>query len=92
MAIAVKDKVHEKMLSQIEQAKARGGLVVALATDGDDLICTKADRVLYVPECPPLLAPVINLIPPQLLAYHSAVLRGCDVDQPINLAKSATGE
>ncbi|MBI3762894.1 MAG: glutamine--fructose-6-phosphate transaminase (isomerizing) [Chloroflexi bacterium] len=92
VAIAVKDKIYEKMLGQIEQAKARGGLVVALATDGDELIRTKADRVLYVPECPPLLAPVVNVIPLQLLAYHIAVLRGADVDQPRNLAKSVTVE
>ena len=92
VAIAVKDKVYDKMLSQIEQAKARGGLVVAVATDGDDLIGGKADRVLYVPECPPLLAPVVNVIPLQLLAYHIAILRGCDVDQPRNLAKSVTVE
>ena len=92
LAIVVKDKVYDKMISQVEQAKARGGMVIAVATEGDELIGTKADRVLYVPECPPLLAPVVNVIPLQLLAYHIAVLRGCDVDQPRNLAKSVTVE
>jgi glucosamine--fructose-6-phosphate aminotransferase (isomerizing) len=92
VAIAVQDGLYEKMLSQVEQAKARGGLVIAVATEGDDLIAGKADRVLYVPPAPPLLAPVVNVIPLQLLAYHIAVLRGCDVDQPRNLAKSVTVE
>jgi glutamine---fructose-6-phosphate transaminase (isomerizing) len=92
VAIATRDHVYEKMLSQIEQAKARGALVIALATDGDTLLPTKADRVLYVPAAPPLLQPVLNVLPLQLLAYHLAVLRGCDVDQPRNLAKSVTVE
>ncbi|MBM4423744.1 MAG: glutamine--fructose-6-phosphate transaminase (isomerizing) [Chloroflexi bacterium] len=92
LVIATKDRWYEKMLSQIEQAKARGGMVVAVATDGDDLIDSKADHVLYVPECPWLLSPVLTVLPLQLLAYHIAVLRGCDVDQPRNLAKSVTVE
>jgi glucosamine--fructose-6-phosphate aminotransferase (isomerizing) len=66
--------------------------VVALATDGDELIASKADYVLYVPECSWLLSPVLTVLPLQLLAYHIAVLRGCDVDQPRNLAKSVTVE
>jgi glutamine---fructose-6-phosphate transaminase (isomerizing) len=92
LAIAVRDHVYEKMLSQVEQAKARGGVVIAVATEGDTEIADKADYVLYVPAAPPLLAPVVNVIPLQLLAYHIAVLRGCDVDQPRNLAKSVTVE
>ncbi len=92
LAIATRDSVYEKMISQIEQAKARDGLVIAVATEGDDLIATKADRVLWVPAAPTLLQPVVNVIPLQLLAYHIAVLRGCDVDQPRNLAKSVTVE
>jgi glucosamine--fructose-6-phosphate aminotransferase (isomerizing) len=92
LVIAVKDQWYEKMLSQVEQAKARGGVVIAVATDGDDLIATKADHVLYVPECPWRLSPVLTVLPLQLLAYHIAVLRGCDVDQPRNLAKSVTVE
>jgi glucosamine--fructose-6-phosphate aminotransferase (isomerizing) len=92
LAIATRDSVYEKMISQVEQAKARDGLVIAVATEGDDLIATKADRVLWVPAAPALLQPVVNVIPLQLLAYHIAVLRGCDVDQPRNLAKSVTVE
>jgi len=92
VAIAVRDHVYEKMVSQIEQVKARGGIVVALATDGDEEIAAKADHVLRVPPTPPLLSPVVNVVPMQLLAYHLAVRRGCDVDQPRNLAKSVTVE
>jgi glucosamine--fructose-6-phosphate aminotransferase (isomerizing) len=92
LAIATRDSVYEKMISQVEQAKARDGLVIAVATEGDDQIAAKADRVLWVPEAPALLQPVVNVIPLQLLAYHIAVLRGCDVDQPRNLAKSVTVE
>ena len=92
VAIAVRDHVYDKMVSQVEQVKARGGIVVALATEGDEEIATKADHVLYVPPTPPLLSPVINVIPMQLLAYYLAVRRGCDVDQPRNLAKSVTVE
>jgi glucosamine--fructose-6-phosphate aminotransferase (isomerizing) len=92
LVIATQDHWYEKMLSQVEQAKARGGVVIAIATDGDTLMATKADYVLYVPECPWLLSPVLTVLPLQLLAYHIAVLRGCDVDQPRNLAKSVTVE
>ena len=92
VAIALQDAVYEKMLSQIEQAKSRGGRVIAIATDGDTLIADKADHVLYVPPVPPLLSPVVSVIPLQLLAYHIAVWRGADVDQPRNLAKSVTVE
>ncbi len=92
LVIATRDRWYEKMLSQVEQAKARGGTVVAIATEGDELMASKADHVLYVPECPWLLSPVLTVLPLQLLAYHIAVLRGCDVDQPRNLAKSVTVE
>ena len=92
VAITLKDDVYDKMLSQVEQAKSRGGIVIAVATDGDTLIAEKADHVLYVPECPPLLSPIVSVIPLQLLAYHIAVWRGADVDQPRNLAKSVTVE
>ncbi|MBI5293577.1 MAG: glutamine--fructose-6-phosphate transaminase (isomerizing) [Chloroflexi bacterium] len=92
LVIATQDHWYEKMLSQVEQAKARGGVVIAIATDGDTLMVTKADYVLYVPQCPWLLSPVLTVLPLQLLAYHIAVLRGCDVDQPRNLAKSVTVE
>jgi glucosamine--fructose-6-phosphate aminotransferase (isomerizing) len=92
VAIAVRDHVYEKMISQIEQVKARSGIAIALATEGDEAIEEKADYVLTVPEMPELLAPIVNVIPLQLLAYYLAVRRGCDVDQPRNLAKSVTVE
>lgn len=92
VCIATKDALYEKMISQIEQVKARGGIVIAIATEGDTFIADKADYVLYVPETPKFLSPVVNVIPLQLLAYHIAVMRGADVDQPRNLAKSVTVE
>ncbi len=92
VVIAPRDPWYEKMFSQIEQAKARGGIVVAVATEGDDVIPTIADHVLWVPPTPWMLSPVTTVIPLQLLAYHIAALRGLDVDQPRNLAKSVTVE
>jgi glucosamine--fructose-6-phosphate aminotransferase (isomerizing) len=92
LTIALQDHLYEKMISQIEQAKARGGIVIALATQGDTFIASKADYVLYLPQCPPLLSPILAVIPLQLLAYFIAVCRGADVDQPRNLAKSVTVE
>jgi glucosamine--fructose-6-phosphate aminotransferase (isomerizing) len=92
LAIVTQDSLYEKMISQVEQAKARGGVVIALASEGDTAIRDKADYVIYVPKTLPLLAPVVNVIPLQLLSYHIAVRRGCDVDQPRNLAKSVTVE
>jgi glucosamine--fructose-6-phosphate aminotransferase (isomerizing) len=92
VAIALKDAVYDKMLSQIEQAKARGAKVLALASEGDTLIGAKADHVLYLPAAPALLSPIIAVIPLQMLAYAIAVRRGADVDQPRNLAKSVTVE
>jgi glucosamine--fructose-6-phosphate aminotransferase (isomerizing) len=92
LAIAPKDPWYEKMISQIEQAKARGGTVIAVATDGDEVIRNLVDQVLWVPDTPWLLSPVVTVIPLQLLAYHIAAKRGLDVDQPRNLAKSVTVE
>ncbi|MBT3316129.1 MAG: glutamine--fructose-6-phosphate transaminase (isomerizing) [Anaerolineae bacterium] len=92
ICLAPKDPWHEKMISQIQQAKARGGPVVAVATDGDELVADMADHVLWIPETPWMLSPVITVIPLQVLAYHIASLRGLDVDQPRNLAKSVTVE
>jgi glucosamine--fructose-6-phosphate aminotransferase (isomerizing) len=92
VVIAPRDPWYDKMFSQIEQAKARGGVVVALATDGDERIAGIADHVLWVPETPWMLSPVTTVIPLQLLAYHIAAIRGLDVDQPRNLAKSVTVE
>ena len=92
VCLAPNDPWHEKMISQIQQAKARGGIVIALATEGDEIIPTLADQVLWIPDTPWMLSPVISVIPLQLLAYHIASLRGLDVDQPRNLAKSVTVE
>ena len=92
LAIATKDPWYEKMISQIEQAKARGGNVIAVATEGDEHVAALVDRVLWVPETPWMLSPAITVIPLQILAYHIASLRGLDVDQPRNLAKSVTVE
>ncbi len=92
VAVAIQDALYEKMISQIEQAKARHGVVIAIATEGDRFISTKADHVLYVPKVPELLSPIVTVIPLQLLAYYMAVQLGKDVDQPRNLAKSVTVE
>jgi glucosamine--fructose-6-phosphate aminotransferase (isomerizing) len=92
VCLAPKDPWHEKMISQIQQAKARGGTVIAIATDGDELVSGMADHVLWVPEAPWMLSPIVTVIPLQLLAYHIAAIRGLDVDQPRNLAKSVTVE
>ena len=92
VVIAPRDPWYDKMFSQIEQAKARGGRVIAVATEGDEQILKQADQVLFVPETPWMLSPVTTVIPLQLLAYHIAAQRGLDVDQPRNLAKSVTVE
>ncbi len=92
LCIAPKDPWHEKMISQIQQAKARGGMVIAVATEGDELVRDMADHVLWIPDAPWMLSPVATVLPLQLLAYHIAAIRGLDVDQPRNLAKSVTVE
>ncbi len=92
VCLTPRDALYDKMVSQVEQAKARGGRVVAVATQGDTLMASKVDYLVEVPSCPPMLSPLVNVIPLQLLAYHIAVLRGTDVDQPRNLAKSVTVE
>jgi glucosamine--fructose-6-phosphate aminotransferase (isomerizing) len=83
---------YEKTISNLKEVKARSGQVIALATEGDEEIKEAADHVLYVPEAPEELSPILEIVPLQLLAYHIAVRRGCDVDQPRNLAKSVTVE
>jgi len=90
--IAPRDPWYDKMLGQIEQTKARGSKVIALATDGDTLIPPLADHIMWIPASPWMLSPVLTVIPLQILAYHIAALRGLDVDQPRNLAKSVTVE
>ncbi len=83
---------YEKTMSNLKEVKARSGVVIALATEGDEDIKEAADHVLYVPAAPEELSPILEIVPLQLLAYHIAVRRGCDVDQPRNLAKSVTVE
>ncbi|MCI0777008.1 MAG: glutamine--fructose-6-phosphate transaminase (isomerizing) [Chloroflexi bacterium] len=92
IAIAVRDGMREKMLSNIEQVQARDGTVIALVNEGDTEMARKADHVIEVPETTPLLLPILTVLPLQLFAYHIAVWRGCDVDQPRNLAKTVTVE
>jgi glucosamine--fructose-6-phosphate aminotransferase (isomerizing) len=83
---------YEKTLSNLKEVKARSGQVIALASEGDEEIKEAADHVIYIPAAPEELLPILEIVPLQLLAYHIAVRRGCDVDQPRNLAKSVTVE
>jgi glucosamine--fructose-6-phosphate aminotransferase (isomerizing) len=83
---------YEKTVSNIKEVKAREGKVIAIATEGDEEIRESVDHVFHVPKAPELLLPILEVVPLQLLAYHIAVRRGCDVDQPRNLAKSVTVE
>ena len=92
VALVPRDGSYERMLGNIEEVRARDGLVVAVAHPGDKLIAGKADHIIEVPPAAELLLPLLTTIPLQLLAYHIAVRRGCDVDQPRNLAKSVTVE
>jgi glucosamine--fructose-6-phosphate aminotransferase (isomerizing) len=84
--------VFDKVMSNLEEIKARGGPVIAIANEGDEEVAARADEVIYVPEVPDYLQPLVAVVPLQLLAYHIALLRGCDVDKPRNLAKSVTVE
>jgi glucosamine--fructose-6-phosphate aminotransferase (isomerizing) len=84
--------VYDKVMANLEEIKARGGPVIAIVSDGDSRAAELADDVIYVPWVEDFLQPIVNVIPLQLLAYHVAVLRGCDVDRPRNLAKSVTVE
>ena len=96
VALATHDLVFEKMQGNIQEAKARGGNIIAITTKGDhalaEILDLKIDSLVEVPATSPMLMPVVLAIPLQLLAYHIAVRRGCDVDQPRNLAKSVTVE
>jgi glucosamine--fructose-6-phosphate aminotransferase (isomerizing) len=96
VTIAPRDAVFEKMIGNMQEVKARGGSVVALTTRGDDklrsILDDSRDFVLELPQTPDLLTPIMMVLPLQLLAYDIAVRRGCDVDQPRNLAKSVTVE
>ena len=92
VVIAPRDAVYEKTLANIEEVRARDGRVIAIGTQGDTTLTARADHVILVPAAPELLQPLVTLIPLQFLAYHIAVRRGCDVDQPRNLAKTVTVE
>jgi glutamine---fructose-6-phosphate transaminase (isomerizing) len=90
--IALKDSIYDKVLSNIQEVKARGGKIIAIASVGDKEIKKHAHHVIYIPETLPMLSPLLSVIPLQLLAYHIAALRCCEIDQPRNLAKSVTVE
>jgi len=90
--IATRGSQYDKVIGNIEEVRSRGGHVIAVATQGDDEIRRHARHVFYVPDCPEPLQPLLTVVPLQLLAYHAAVLRGCNVDKPRNLAKSVTVE
>jgi glucosamine--fructose-6-phosphate aminotransferase (isomerizing) len=90
--VAVKDPVYEKVISNIEEVKARGGWIIAVVTEGDTVCAKLCDDVIEIPQTIQSLSPILTSIPLQLLAYYTAVLKGCDVDQPRNLAKSVTVE
>ena len=92
LAVALQGPTYDKMMSNIEEVRARDGSVIAIATEGDEAVRDKAKEVMYIPETHELLAPILAIVPLQLLAYHIAVRRGCDVDQPRNLAKTVTVE
>jgi len=92
VVLATQNEVYDKVVSNIEEVKAREGKVIALASPSDQVIALKADDVIYIPETHPTLAPILLTIPLQLLAYYMADFKGTDVDQPRNLAKSVTVE
>ena len=90
--ICIQDSAYGKVLSNMEEVRARKGKIIAVASEGDEVVKSKADHVIYVPRTEAMLYPLLTVVPLQLLAYHIAVERGCDVDQPRNLAKSVTVE
>jgi glucosamine--fructose-6-phosphate aminotransferase (isomerizing) len=92
IALVPQDALRDKMMSNIEQVKAREGTVIAVATEGDEEVARMSDHVVYLPKVSELLYPVLTTLPLQMFAYHVAVRRGCDVDQPRNLAKTVTVE
>jgi glucosamine--fructose-6-phosphate aminotransferase (isomerizing) len=92
VCLAPQDHVYEKMLSQVEQVLSRGGIVISLINEGDEALAQKSTHTLQIPRIQSLLTPILSVIPLQLLAYHTALRRGADVDQPRNLAKSVTVE
>jgi glucosamine--fructose-6-phosphate aminotransferase (isomerizing) len=92
VAIALQDELYDKMLGNIAEVKARDGIVIALGTEGDVKLRKLSDHLISIPEVPTDLSPLLSVIPLQLFSYHMALSRGCDVDQPRNLAKTVTVE
>jgi glutamine---fructose-6-phosphate transaminase (isomerizing) len=92
IVIATKDSSYEKVVSNIQEVKARGGKIIAIVTEGDTQVKAMADHSIEIPETIDILVPFLSVVPLQLLSYHIAVMRGCNVDQPRNLAKSVTVE
>jgi glucosamine--fructose-6-phosphate aminotransferase (isomerizing) len=92
VCIATEGRVYEKMLSNIQEVKARHGVLIAVATEGDEEIAAECDHVIYVPRANEILSPLLTVVPLQLLAYYMTTFKGLDVDQPRNLAKSVTVE
>jgi glucosamine--fructose-6-phosphate aminotransferase (isomerizing) len=92
LVLCAQGEAYEKTLSNLEEARTRGGRVIAIATEGDGVLAEKAEDVLFLPSCGRFALPILEVVPLQLLAYHMAVLKGTDVDQPRNLAKSVTVE
>ena len=90
--VAPQDSVYEKMISNMEEIRARGGPILAIATEGDKKIRDITDDVMYIPKTLEMLTPLLSVVPLQLFAYHFGVMRGYDVDKPRNLAKSVTVE
>jgi glucosamine--fructose-6-phosphate aminotransferase (isomerizing) len=90
--IATRDRAYGKVLTNIEEVRARGGRIIAIATEGDSAIKDKVDHTFFIPQTTDPLVPILSVVPLQLLAYHIAVMKGCDVDKPRNLAKSVTVE
>jgi glucosamine--fructose-6-phosphate aminotransferase (isomerizing) len=92
VVIATKRNYYEKVLSNIQEVKARKGKIIAIVTEGDEKVREIADHVIEIPDTEEFLTPILATVPLQLLSYHIAVMRGCNVDQPRNLAKSVTVE
>jgi glucosamine--fructose-6-phosphate aminotransferase (isomerizing) len=92
VVIAIRDSVYDKVIANIEEVKSRRGDLILIGNEGDNKLSEFSENVILVPETVDFLSPILTVIPLQLLAYHIAAIRGCDIDQPRNLAKSVTVE
>ena len=92
VVIATNSSTYEKVISNIQEIKARKGKIISIITEGDEIVKNLSDYSISIPEADECLSPLLSVVPLQLLAYHIAVVKGCDVDQPRNLAKSVTVE